>query len=192
MSRGFRVFLVLFTVGALALVGCGSRNASSTSGSDAGSSSSSSAQAAGGDTSSASPDASGCPTVADGSFNKTKTVAHLAVAAGAFHQWILKPAMAGTFKKGAPHRATTILKGVAAAAFAKHELNVALDKAGNDPTFCKYSSKIKGFLSTLSAASLLNKIRNGSIGAGDLAGTDSTVTELEKGLGFGDVVPSHL
>ena len=122
-----------------------------------------------------------CPSVAPKKFRKAATAAHIAVAAGAVQHFIIKPARAGQFAKGQPKRTRRVLVAVAAAAVAKHELSAAKDAALQDPSLCPWAQKFSSWSGKLGTAALLAKIKDGTVGAGDLSGT-SDLGELDGGL----------
>lgn len=62
-------------------------------------------------------------------FAKTKFALHAGLAFGAFHRYIYKPFKQGKFSGGLLHHKATLLKGGLAAAFAYHEVKVALADA---------------------------------------------------------------
>jgi hypothetical protein len=61
-------------------------------------------------------------------FAKTKFALHAGLAFGAFHRWIYKPYKAGVFHHPTQHKAAMVKAGLAAA-FAYHEVRLALDDA---------------------------------------------------------------
>ncbi|MFN8111162.1 MAG: hypothetical protein U0Y82_15180 [Thermoleophilia bacterium] len=112
-------------------------------------------------------------------FAKTRFLLHAGLAIGAFHRYIYKPAKAGSFAQGAPHRRTTIVKAALAGAFVVYETNKALKFAKADPTL----SKVVVPLTALSGAlgPLVSKIKGGNLSAGDITSiitADSAVQDL--------------
>lgn len=81
--------------------------------------------------------ASSCPTTATKAFAKTRFVADMGLAFGAFNQWILKPFRADKFKSGAAGQKTALVKAAAAGAFAVNRLNAGRKLIDADPTLCK-------------------------------------------------------
>ncbi len=62
-------------------------------------------------------------------FAKTKFALHAGLAFGAFHRYIYKPLKEGKFSGGLLHHKLALVKAAAAAAFAYHEIRLALDDA---------------------------------------------------------------
>lgn len=103
--------LLILAVGLAA--GCGSSSSSSSSnGASPASSSQSSTQQSG-----------------TTHFAKTKFVLHAGLAFGAFHRYIYKPFKEGKFSGGLLHHKVATVKAALAAAFAYHEIRLALDDA---------------------------------------------------------------
>lgn len=70
-------------------------------------------------------------------FAKTRFVANAGLAAGATHQWIVKPWKAGAFKKGAKGRSAALVKAGLAGTFAYNRLKAAQRNAQGDPALSK-------------------------------------------------------
>ncbi|MFF3905017.1 hypothetical protein ACFYZJ_03235 [Streptomyces sp. NPDC001848] len=64
---------------------------------------------------------------------RARFVADAGLAAGAVHEWIVKPWKAGTFKKGAQGRRTALAKAGLAGTFAHDRLRAAVRNARGDP-----------------------------------------------------------
>jgi hypothetical protein len=143
---------------ALALVGCGS-------------SSSSSAGASGGSAAPAST-----ATTSTTKFAKTKFVLHAALAFGAFHRWIYKPAKAGTLRHPFEHPLTAA-KAALAAAFIYHELKLALADAQADPTLSKLVAPITALQNRFH--SLSGSVKSGGASAAQAGGIDSTISSVK-------------
>jgi hypothetical protein len=123
-------------------------------------------------------------------FAKTKFVFHAALAFGAFHRYIYKPAKAGDFRHPFSHK-LTIAKAGLAALFTYHELKLAAQDVK--------SSKI---LSTLFAPLTIaaDKVKSvvSKLTGGDTSQADSVNSSLDSirstaaanGQGFSDQVPS--
>src|SRR5690242_16468136 len=60
-------------------------------------------------------------------FAKTKFALHAGLAFGAFHRYIYKPLKEGKFSGGLFHHKLATLKAALAAAFAYHEIRIALE-----------------------------------------------------------------
>src|SRR5580693_2498750 len=78
-----------------------------------------------------------CPTKNTESFAKTKFVADVALAGGAFKRYIYTPAKAGKFQKGAKGKVLALVKAAAAGAFVINRLDAAKNAAQANPTLCK-------------------------------------------------------
>src|SRR5947209_10332636 len=103
-------------------------------------------------------------------FDKTRFVAHLAFAYGAFHHWVYKPYKDGKLTR---HHIFTLIKAGAAMLFTYHELKVAYNLANSS------NSKIlKALVAPLNALAgkfdqLKSKVTSGSYSASDLNNLDS-------------------
>jgi hypothetical protein len=140
---------------AVALAGCGSSSSSS--------SSSASAPVAGSTTSTT-------------KFAKTKFVFHAALAFGAFHRWIYKPARAGTLRHPFAHPLTAA-KAALAAAFVYHEVKLALADAQADATLSKLVAPITALqdkFRTLSA-----NVKSGGTSPADAGSLDSAISSIK-------------
>jgi hypothetical protein len=166
-SRAIRYRITLIAilgVLALAVAGCGSSSSSSSAGAaSSGAASSGASSAAGSSTSST-------------QFAKTKFVFHAALAFGAFHRWIYKPAKAGTLRHPFAHPLTAA-KAALAAAFVYHELKLALADAQADPTLSKLVAPITALQDKLHA--LAANVKSGGTSAGDAGGLDSAISSIK-------------
>jgi hypothetical protein len=105
-------------------------------------------------------------------FAKTKFLLHAGLAFGAFHRYIYKPLKTGAFSGGLLHHKLATLKAALAAAFAYHEVKLALTDAR--------SSKI---LSTLLSPLLALQTKFHSIVAGLRSGSvDSSAIQTANSL----------
>jgi len=121
----------------------------------------------------------GCPTSETRSFAKTKFVADVALAGGAFKHWIYDPAKAGKFAKGAHGKVLALVKAAAAGAFAINRLKAAETNAQSDPTLCKLLiAPIRNFSSALTG--LVDKAKGGSISPSDVESGNSALTSLHS------------
>lgn len=120
-------------------------------------------------------DVSGSPTpsttVEQQKLAKTRFVANAGLAAGATYQWIIKPARAGKFKKGADGRTFALVKGGLAGAFAYNRLKAAADNAKGDPTLSKLVAPLTSGIDALK--DLPGKLRKGD-------STDDVVSSFQK------------
>lgn len=98
-----------------------------------------------------------------GFLKKADIVLHLGIAYIAFKKWLYDPYKAGKFKKGAPGRKVTIVKGVIAALVGVHELRVAISKANN----CGAGARMQSLLNTITNKA--NALKNGAGSASNAA-----------------------
>jgi hypothetical protein len=152
--------VALLSVLALAAAGCGSSNSSS--------SPSASAPAAAGATTS---------TTSTTKFAKTKFVLHAALAFGAFHRWIYKPAKAGTLRHPFSHPLTAA-KAALAGAFVYHELKLALSNAQASPTLSKLVAPITALQDKF--RTLAASVKSGGTSPGDVTGIDSAISSIKE------------
>jgi hypothetical protein len=155
--------IILFTViGALlvALAGCGSSGSSA--------SSSSAAQPASGTSGS---------TTGQIAHAKSKFVLHAALAFGAFHRWIYKPAKAGTLRHPFAHPLTAA-KAALAGAFVYHELKLALTDAQADPTLSKLVAPITALQTKFH--DLAGNVKSGGVSSGDASGLDGAISSIKS------------
>ena len=118
-----------------------------------------------------------CPTKNTESFAKTKFVADVALAGGAFKRYIYSPAKAGKFKKGASGKVLALVKAAAAGAFTVNRLNAAKNAAQANPTLCKLLAEpIARFSAAVSG--LIGKAKGGSIDPSDVDNASSYLTGL--------------
>jgi hypothetical protein len=159
---------LLLVIGLLALtVGC--------------SSSSSSATATGTGATGTAVAATACPTSNTKSFAKTRFVADVALAGGAFKRYIYTPAKAGKFKKGADGKVKALIKAAAAGAFVVNRLNAAKNAAQANPTLCKtLSAPMAKFSAAVSG--LIGKTKGGlgSINPADVTSGDGYLSQLHN------------
>lgn len=90
---------------------------------------------------------------------KTRFVVNAGLAAGAAYQWIVKPAKAGKFKKGAHGRRLAFVKAGLAGAFAYNRLKAASADAKGDPTLSRLLAPVTAGIASLKA--LPSKLRKG-------------------------------
>ena len=109
-------------------------------------------------------------------FAKTKFVLHAGLAFGAFHRYIYKPLKQGKFSGGILHHKLATLKAALAAAFAYHEIKLALEDAR--------ASKL---LSTLLAPLLALQTRLSSLAQG-LRGGHADASAIEAANGSASLI----
>ena len=118
-----------------------------------------------------------CPTKNTTSFAKTKFVADVALAGGAFKRYIYSPAKAGKFKKGASGKVLALVKAAAAGAFTINRLNAAKNAAQANPTLCKLlAAPIAKFSAAVSG--LVGKAKSGSIDPSDVTSGNAFLSDL--------------
>ena len=125
-------------------------------------------------------------------FDKTRFVAHLAFAFGAFHHWIYKPYKAGTLTR---HHLFTLIKAAAAAAFVYHELHVSynLAKSSNSKTLQALIAPLNGLQNGFNA--LKSKVTQGNTSS--LSSLQSQTSSFESlagknGFTINEQTPSSL
>jgi hypothetical protein len=171
MARKLSIILV---IGLLAFTAaCSSKSSSTANGAPAGGT----AVAAG-----STPGA--CPTKNTESFAKTKFVADVALAGGAFKRYIYSPAKTGKFKKGANGRVLALVKAAAAGAFTINRLNAAKNAAEANPTLCKLlAAPIAKFSAAVSG--LVGKAKSGNIDPSDVNSGDGYLSGLHSAASQG-------
>jgi len=118
-----------------------------------------------------------CPTENTKSFAKTRFVADVALAGGAFKRYIYSPAKAGQFQKGAHGKVLALVKAAAAGAFTINRLDAAKDAAEANPTLCKLIvAPIAKFSASVSG--LIGKAKDGSIDPSDVTGGNDFLNDL--------------
>ena len=149
------------------------------------SSSSSTANSAAADSAAAATATPGaCPTKNTESFAKTKFVADVALAGGAFKRYIYSPAKAGKFKKGASGRVLALVKAAAAGAFTVNRLDAAKNAAEANPTLCKLlAAPIAKFSAAVSG--LVSKAKSGSIDPSDVTSGSGFLDDLHNAASQG-------
>ena len=125
-----------------------------------------------------------CPTKNTESFAKTKFVADVALAGGAFKRYIYSPAKAGKFKKGANGKVLALVKAAAAGAFTVNRLNAAKNAAQANPTLCKLlAAPIAKFSAAVSG--LVSKAKSGSIDPSDVNSGNGFLDDLHSAASQG-------
>jgi hypothetical protein len=118
-----------------------------------------------------------CPTENTKSFAKTRFVADVALAGGAFKRYIYSPAKAGKFQKGANGKVLALVKAAAAGAFTINRLDAAKDAAEANPTLCKLIvAPIAKFSASISG--LIDKAKGGSIDPSDVTSGNDFLNDL--------------
>jgi hypothetical protein len=161
----FRKLSVILVIALLAFtVACGSSGSSTNA-------------ASGGASAVAAASPGACPTSNTKSFAKTRFVADIALAGGAFKRYIYTPAKAGKFKKGAKGKILALVKGAAAGAFVINRLDAAKTAAQSNPTLCKLlAAPIAKFSAAVSG--LVGKAKSGSINPADVDSGNSFLSDM--------------
>ena len=157
--RSRLTLIAVLSIFAVSLVGCGSSGSSSSSASSAGA-----------------PAAAGSST-ATTHFAKTKFVLHAALAFGAFHRWIYKPAKAGELSHPFRHPLTAA-KAALAAAFTYHELKLALADAQASPTLSKLVAPITALQNKIHG--LQGSVKSGGTSSSDASSLDGAVSSIKS------------
>ena len=164
----FRKLSVILVIGLLAFTAACSSKSSST---NAASATGAAASVAATSTPAA------CPTKNTESFAKTKFVADVAIAGGAFKRYIYTPAKDGKFKKGANGRVLAFVKAAAAGALTVNRLEAAKTAAQANPTLCKLLAEpIAKFSAAVSG--LISKAKGGSIDPSDVENAGGYLSDL--------------
>src|ERR1700733_4236749 len=164
----FRKLSVILVIGLLAFTAACSSKSSST---NAASATGAAASVAATSTPAA------CPTKNTEAFAKTKFVADVAIAGGAFKRYIYTPAKDGKFKKGANGRVLAFVKAAAAGALTVNRLEAAKPAAQATPPLCKLLAEpIAKFSAAVSG--LVGKAKGGSIDPSDVDNASSYLTGL--------------
>jgi hypothetical protein len=164
----FRKLSIILVIGLLAFTAACSSKSSSTNAASA-------AGAAVGVAATSTPSA--CPTKNTESFAKTKFVADLAIAGGAFKRYIYTPAKDGKFNKGANGRVLAFVKAAAAGGLTVNRLEAAKTAAQANPTLCKVLAEpIAKFSAAVSG--LISKAKGGSIDPSDVNNASGYLSDL--------------
>jgi hypothetical protein len=148
--------------------------------------------AACGSSNNSSSSASGASTTATTHLAKTKFVFHAALAFGAFHRYIYKPARAGDLTHPFSHKLTAI-KASIAALFTYHELKLAAQDVKSSALLSKLFAPITIVAAKIRA--LDSSIRGGHASGSNVDGINSSLSSIKStassnGQGFSDQVPS--
>jgi len=156
--RSRLTLIAVLSVLAVALVGCGSSGSSSSSASGAGS-------------------AAAASSTTSTHLAKTKFVLHAALAFGAFHRWIYKPAKAGELSHPF-HHPLVAAKAALAAAFTYHELKLALADAQADPTLSKLVAPITALQNKIHGVE--GSVKSGGASSSDASSLDGSVSSIKS------------
>ena len=176
----FRKLSIILVIGLLAFTAACSSTSSTVSNAAASATASNVAAA------SASAAASGCPTSNTKSFAKTRFVADIALAGGAFKRWIYTPAKDGKFKKGANGKVTALVKAAAAGLFVVNRLDAAKTAAEANPTLCKVlAAPLAKFRAEVTGLVSKAKGGAGSINPNDVSSGGSYLSDLHAAAANG-------
>ena len=152
MRRPLALFLIVFV--ALVGAGCGSKSS----------------------TTSSAPAAQTTPTT---HLAKTKFVLHAGLAFGAFHRYIYKPFKAGKFRGGLLHHKLATAKAALAAAFAYHEVKLALSDARSSKLLSTLLAPLLALQDRLNA--LTGRLRHGNADAATIDSAQGAASTIAAG-----------
>ena len=170
--------VVALVMGLMILLGgataCGSLNSSTPAAAPTAQSASASPQTG-------SPSAASCASVGTRKIPKTRLLADLALAYGAFNATCTGPTRPGRSARALTDVKAIIKAGLATAAIIKL-LSNAEKNAAADPTLCKFVPSMGTIKASL--GSLAAKIRGGTATSSDANSTNSLFEQLKSGTGF--------
>lgn len=113
-------------------------------------------------------------------FDKTRFAFHLGLAYFAFHHFVYKPYKAGSFKAGASHRTSSIIKAGVALLVTYHELKKAYDiaKGSSSGVLRALVKPLTGLITT--ANSVANKLRGGQYNDAEVKGIIDSANSFSK------------
>jgi hypothetical protein len=164
LRRPTLVRVLIVSLLALSVFGCGSSKSSS--------SSSAAPQASSSGTSTTSASTSSTHLA------KTKFVLHAGLAFGSFHRWIYKPLKQGLLAHPLQHKVAIVKAGLAGA-FVIHEVKLALTDAQSSPTLRKLVAPLTALQSKLSAATA--SIKGGHPDASSADSANSVISMVKSG-----------
>src|SRR5947209_5672592 len=100
-------------------------------------------------------------------FAKTKFALHAGLAFGAFHRYIYKPYKQGKFSGGLFHHKLATLKAALAAAFAYHEVRLALNDARSSKILSSLLSPLLALQTKLTT--LRSELQGGTVNPAEIA-----------------------
>jgi hypothetical protein len=109
-------------------------------------------------------------------FAKTKFVLHAGLAFGAFHRYIYKPFKAGTFSGGLLHHKAAVVKAALAAAFAYHEVRLALNDARSSKVLSTVLAPLLALQTKL--GSLRNSLKSGGVDSGTIQSANGDTSTI--------------
>ena len=114
-------------------------------------------------------------------FAKTKFALHAGLAFGAFHRYIYKPFKQGEFSGGLFHHKLATIKAALAAAFAYHEIKLALQDARSSKILSTLLSPLLGLQNKLSA--LHDGLQHGSVDGSAIDSANSDTSSISSQAG---------
>jgi hypothetical protein len=112
-------------------------------------------------------------------FAKTKFVLHAGLAFGAFHRYIYKPFKAGKFSGGLLHHKLATVKAALAAAFAYHEVKLALVDARSSKILSTLLAPLLALQTKLN--SLTGRLKHGSADPAAIQSAQSATDTIAAG-----------
>jgi hypothetical protein len=128
-------------------------------------------------------------------FAKTKFLLHAGLAFGAFHRYIYKPLKRGEFSGGLLHHKLATLKAALAAAFAYHEVGLALTDARSSKLLSTLLSPLLALQTKFHA--LVAGLRSGNVDTSAIQSANSLTGQASQsasqaGQNIKELVPSNL
>ncbi|MFL5859243.1 MAG: hypothetical protein ACJ780_00450 [Solirubrobacteraceae bacterium] len=121
---------------------------------------------------------------------KTKFVLHAGLAFGAFHRYIYKPLKQGKFSGGLLHHKIATIKAALAAAFAYHEVKLALQDARSSKILSKALSPLLALQTKLAA--LGDGLKHGNVDASAITSANSDAGQASQaGATAGQPIPDQ-
>jgi hypothetical protein len=106
---------------------------------------------------------------------KTKFILHAGLAFGAFHRYIYKPFRQGAFSGGLFHHKLATIKAALAAAFAYHEVKLALTDARSSAILRKVLAPLLALQTGLH--SLASDLHHGKVNPGAITSANSSASQ---------------
>lgn len=113
-------------------------------------------------------------------FDKTRFALHLGLAYFAFHHFVYKPYKSGSFKSGASHRTTSIVKAGVALLVTYHELKVAygIAKGSSSGVLHTLIKPMTGLIATSNRVA--NKLKGGQYNDAEVKSTINSANAFSK------------
>jgi hypothetical protein len=128
-------------------------------------------------------------------FAKTKFLLHAGLAFGAFHRYIYKPFKTGAFSGGLFHHKLATIKAALAAAFAYHEVGLALTDARSSKILSTLLSPLLALQTKFHA--LVAGLRQGNVNPSSILSANSLTGQARQasaqtGQSIKDLVPASV